>query len=152
MKHKILITGASGFVGRALTLEAFARGFSVRAVSRSTSTYNDEIEYAPVGDINGQTDWRSFLKECNVVVHLAARAHMVENTTKDSINEFRKVNVEGTINLARQAAIAGVKRFVFISTIGVNGAATLTVPFDASDEPDPIPLFKSKRGQGYYTV
>lgn len=133
----MLITGASGFVGKALCLEAVSRGLTVRAASRSESTFPSAVECVFVEDINGSTDWHDTLTGCDVVAHLAARAHVMHDTTAEPFTEFRKVNVDGTLNLARQAASAGVKRFVFISSIGVNGAETFSTPFVVQDEPAP---------------
>jgi nucleoside-diphosphate-sugar epimerase len=135
--HQLLVTGAGGFVGRALTLEAVARGLTVRAASRCYSAFPAMIECVSVGDIDGCTDWLNALKDCDVVVHLAARVHVMHDTKPDPLTEFRKVNVDGTLNLACQAVVAGVKRFVFISSIGVNGAETFNSPFVVQDEPAP---------------
>lgn len=135
--HKLLVTGASGFVGRALSLEAAIRGLAVRTANRSCSTLPVAVECVSVGDIDDGTDWHSALTGCDVVVHLAARAHVMQDATTEPLVEFFKVNVGGTLNLARQAANIGVKRFVFISSIGVNGAETFTLPFVAQDEPAP---------------
>jgi nucleoside-diphosphate-sugar epimerase len=134
---RLLITGANGFVGRALTFEAVARGLMVRAASRCYSAFPETIECVSVGDIDGNTDWHDALTSCDVVAHLAARAHVMHDTTTEPFTEFRKVNVDGTLNLARQAASAGVKRFVFISSIGVNGAETFSAPLAVQDEPAP---------------
>lgn len=134
---RLLITGANGFVGRALSLEAIAWGLSVRAASRSYSSLPAGIESVSVGDIDGRTDWHDALTGCDAVTHLAARAHVISDTTTEPFTEFRKINVDGTLNLARQAASAGVKRFVFISSIGVNGAETFNAPFVVQDEPAP---------------
>lgn len=129
-----LVTGASGFVGKALSLEAVSRGLTVRAASRSLSTLPAEIECVSVGDIDGTTDWHNALSGCDVVVHLAARVHVMHDTALDPLAEFRKVNVDGTLNLARQAAKAGVIRFVFISSIKVNGESTQLGQSFAADD------------------
>jgi nucleoside-diphosphate-sugar epimerase len=121
---RLLITGASGFVGRALCLEAVARGLKVRAASRSCTIFPASIQSVAVVDMDSNTDWMDVLKGCDVVVHLAARVHVMHETTTDPLTEFRKVNVEGTLCLARQAAQAGVRRFVFVSSIKVNGEST----------------------------
>lgn len=136
-EHQLLVTGASGFVGRALSLRAVARGLTVRAACRFSVDFPPNIACVPVGDIGSRTDWRIALMGCDAVVHLAARAHVIRDVRSDPLSDFRKVNVEGTINLARQAACAGVKRFVFISSIGVNGAETFDSPFVVQDEPFP---------------
>lgn len=130
---RLLITGASGFIGQALTVESFSRGFAVRVASRSCAISSATIECVVMGNIDGGTDWHDALRECDVVVHLASRVHVINDASTDPLEEFRKVNVHGTLNLARQAAIAGIKRFIFISSIGVNGAETINTPFDAED-------------------
>lgn len=134
---RLLITGANGFVGRALSLEAIDRGLSVRAESRSYSFFPATIECVSVGEIDSNTDWHDALKGCDVVVHLAARAHIMGDSALNLLPEFCKVNLYGTLNLARQAVEAGVKRFVFISSIGVNGAETFSLPFVVQDAPAP---------------
>ena len=123
---KLLITGANGFVGSALCAKAQEK-FSVIAATRDV-----------VGTIDKNTDWHSVLNDVDVVVHLAARVHVMNDTSSDPLNEFRKINVEGSLNLAQQAIKAGVKRLVFISSIKVNGeSTTLGQPFTANDAPNP---------------
>ena len=134
---RLLITGANGFVGRALSLEAIAGGLHVRAASRSYSSFPAAIECVLVGDIDKSTDWHDALRGCDAVVHLAARAHVMHDTTSDPLVEYRSINVDGTLNLARQAVQAGVRRFVFMSSIGVNGAQTFGKPFSAHDAAAP---------------
>lgn len=134
---KLLITGANGFVGQALTLAAFRRGFNACAAVREISTLPSYIDVVSVGHVDSGTDWSQALKDCDVVVHLAARAHVRDERGSDPLEAFRKVNVEGTLNLARQAAAAGVRRLIFISSIGVNGAETSGAPFSHLDTPAP---------------
>lgn len=134
---RLLITGASGFIGRALSLEANARGLSVRACNRSCIAFPATIECVSVGDIDGSTVWHDALRCCDAVVHLAAKAHVRHDVLFDALAEYRGVNVDGTLNFARQAFAAGVKRFVFVSSIGVNGAETIGSPFAIQDEPIP---------------
>jgi len=120
----ILITGANGFVGRTLCAELVRRGYSVRGALRRAegrSAFVDGVDPAVVGRINALTDWRAALEGCVAVVHLAARVHVMREDERDPQAEYRDVNTEGTLNLARQAAQAGAKRFVFVSTIKVNG-------------------------------
>jgi nucleoside-diphosphate-sugar epimerase len=104
-----------------------------------------------VGDINSHTDWSKAL-EAHGVVHLAARVHVMDDSAQDPLAEFRAVNVEGTLNLARQAAHAGVKRFVFVSSVKVNGEATLPgCPFNVQDPPapaDPYAISKQEAEKG----
>ncbi len=134
---KLLITGANGFVGQALTLEAIRRGFKVCAAVRKPSGLLSSIDVISVGNVDSGTDWSQALTDCDVVVHLAARAHVRGERDLDPLEIFRKVNVEGTLNLARQAASAGVRRFIFISSIGVNGAGTSRAPFSHLSKPAP---------------
>jgi nucleoside-diphosphate-sugar epimerase len=134
---KILITGANGFVGRNLTLESLRRGFKVVAAVRDLSNLPNHINIISIGGVDSCTDWSQALKDCDVVIHLAARVHIKDKIGVDSLEEFRKVNVEGTTNLAQQAVAAGVRRFIFISSIGVNGAETARAPFSHLSEPAP---------------
>jgi nucleoside-diphosphate-sugar epimerase len=90
-----------------------------------------------VGDIDGRTDWKQALSGASVVVHTAARAHVLNEVSKDPLALFRKVNVEGSLNLAKQALAAGVRRFIFISSVGVNGNQTFGQPFTSDDLPNP---------------
>lgn len=120
----ILVTGASGFVGQALCAELLRHGYFVRgAVRQDEGRAALQKGCAPVvvGAINAATDWVAALDGCDVVVHLAARVHVMDDKAVDPLAEFRETNTEGTLNLVRQAAQAGVKRFVFISSIKVNG-------------------------------
>ena len=125
----MLITGANGFVGRALCVMAVNRGMAVRGAIRSPCALTTGVENLVVGNIDNSTNWQDVLRSCEVVVHLAARVHVMQEAAGDPLAEFRRVNVQGTLNLARQAATAGVRRFVFISSIGVNGAQTFQQPF-----------------------
>jgi UDP-glucose 4-epimerase len=95
-----------------------------------------------VGDLDAQTDWSAALAGVNAVVHTAARVHVMQEVAADPLAEFRRVNVQGTLNLARQAAQAGVRRLVFISSVKVNGEATLAGhPFTAQDMPAPLDAY-----------
>jgi len=135
---KLLVTGASGLVGRATCAALKNRGFTVLAGLRSMPVSGSEVDVAHVGRIDGQTNWKSALPGINIVVHLAARVHIMHDLSADPLAEFRRVNVDGTLNLARQAAAAGVRRFVFISSVKVNGE--FTVPgcaFTEADAPNP---------------
>lgn len=121
---RMLITGATGFVGEALCAQASQDGFVVRASLRKQIETLGETETVEVGDINGATDWSSTLRDVDVVIHLAARVHVMHELADNPIEEFRKVNVAGTDNLARCAVARGVKRLVFVSSIKVNGEET----------------------------
>jgi nucleoside-diphosphate-sugar epimerase len=137
----ILVTGSNGFVGRELCRTLRAGGAIVRAAVRKDAGEG----HVEVGDLNGTTDWRAVLKGCDVVFHLAARVHVMADEDKDPLRAYREVNLDGTLNLARQAIDAGVKRFVFVSSVKVNGESTTTQPFRASDVPMPCdPYGQSK--------
>jgi nucleoside-diphosphate-sugar epimerase len=136
----ILVTGGNGFVGLAVLKRAVKDGLhGIRAaVRRPNSVLPLGVDRAVVGNIAVGTDWSVALGGVSAVVHCAARVHVMTETTADPLTEFRRVNVQGTLNLARQAAAAGVKRLVFVSTIGVNGAQTvLGKPFSETDKPNP---------------
>lgn len=150
--QRLVVTGANGFVGLALCAGAADRGFVVRGITRSECQLPGGIEHLVVANLEGDGDWRNALADSQVVIHLAARVHVMNDTVADPLTEFRRVNVQGTLNLARQAAVAGVRRFVFISSIKVNGEATaLGVPFFADGLPaplDPYGVSKMEAEQG----
>lgn len=136
----ILLTGATGFIGRAISAALLANGIThlstVRARHSQETLIADGLRWIEVGDINAQTDWQTPLAGVRTIVHCAARAHVLSECATDALAAFREVNVDGTLRLARQAAEAGVQRFVFLSSIGVNGSQTL-VPFDEAATPHP---------------
>jgi nucleoside-diphosphate-sugar epimerase len=134
---KILITGANGFVGRALCADLIKRDLAVVAAVREKANIVSGTPLV-IGHINSATNWTEALSGVDVVIHLAARVHVMNEVKTDPLAEFRKVNVEGTLNLARQAALGGVKRFVFVSSIKVNGEETQSgKPFTTIDTPNP---------------
>jgi len=139
MTHRVLVTGGQGFVGNALAAGALAAGFSVRISSRQTLIPAEgRLECSQVGDLGATTDWVAALEGVEAVVHCAGRAHVLHDMAADPLAAFRIVNLDGTLNLARQSVEAGVKRFVFISSIGVNGVQTEPGnPFSEVDEPNP---------------
>ena len=139
MSARVLITGGLGFVGKAVVAGALTRRFSVCATSRQKIFQPDKrVEYVQVGDLGLVTDWSLALQGVHSVVHCAARAHVLHETAVDPQAAFRLVNVDGTLNLARQAVAAGVKRFVFLSSIGVNGIQTAPgESFSEADSPHP---------------
>ena len=135
----VLVSGATGFVGRALCVELVQREYGVRAVVRDLSrSLCGHYELVKVSNIDSATDWSCPLHGVDAVVHLAARVHVMCDTATAPLAEFRRVNVEGTLQLARQAAAAGVRRFVYLSSIKVNGESTrLDQTFTADDIPAP---------------
>jgi len=135
----ILITGANGFIGKALCAELLRQGQYVRGAMRSVRLPIENLEAVSTGAIDGETDWTKALLGIKVVVHLAARVHLMKDNAVNPLDEMHKVNVEGAWNLARQAAEAGVQRFIFISSIKVNGEGTLLGrPYTAEDQPAPV--------------
>lgn len=137
----ILVTGATGFVGNALVQRLVAESASdgvVAAVRRLGKSWPKNVQSAQVGDLLPTTDWSTALQGVNAVVHCAARVHVMQDASTDPLEAYRQVNVGGTLNLASQAAHAGVQRFVFVSSIKVNGEATAPgYPFTADDLPAP---------------
>jgi nucleoside-diphosphate-sugar epimerase len=115
-----------------------SNGMAVRGVTRALRNLPIGVENAAVGSIDGNNNWSDVLKGCEIVVHLAARAHIMKESVYDPLVEFRRVNVRGTLTLARQAALAGVPRFVFVSSIGVNGVQSAPgKAFSEADQPNP---------------
>jgi nucleoside-diphosphate-sugar epimerase len=145
---RVLVTGANGFVGGAMTRRfRMEDGISVRASVRRESQLADiGADVVRVADLGPATDWRAAVRDVNVVVHAAARVHVMRDTAADPLQEFRHVNVDGTLRLAQQAAEAGVRRFVFISSIKVNGDATRPGrPFTASDRVAPAGAYGASK-------
>jgi nucleoside-diphosphate-sugar epimerase len=127
---RALVTGANGFVGRATATALLEGGWDVSGTVRSNDG-NFGIPVSLVSDVGSMTveEWRSHLKDIDVVVHLAGRAHVLRETMLDPLAEFRRVNTEGSKTLMMAAISCGVKRLVFVSSIGVNGDNSDTVGF-----------------------
>lgn len=138
-RSEILITGANGFVGRCLTQHLVSEGLSVACVTRTDTQLDAQVaRKILIPSIDGKTDWTKALTGQGVVIHLAARVHVMNDISVDPLAEFRKVNVVGTLNFARQAAKSGVKRFIFVSSVKVNGEHTeVGKPFDENSVTDP---------------
>lgn len=137
---RVLVTGATGFVGSAVVIRcAGESGWELRAAHRGDSSRVPTSGLpVRVGDLRDETDWAKGLNGADAVVHTAARVHMMHDTSANPLTEFRRVNVAATLSLARQAVAAGVRRFVFISSIKVNGDRTLPRhPFSADDQVTP---------------
>jgi len=138
---RIVVTGATGFVGGAVLelLSALTDFELIAAVRKPVSALFGRAKSVHVAGLEADTDWREALQATNVVIHCAARVHVMDDQSSDPLAEFRKVNVVGTLNLARQAAAAGVKRFIFVSSIKVNGEGTAPGhSYRADDVPAPI--------------
>jgi nucleoside-diphosphate-sugar epimerase len=134
-----LVTGASGFIGRAVVGRLAEDGRSVRAASRRTIGAPAASADVVHGiDLAADFDWDPIVAGCDAIVHCAARVHVLNDSATDPLSEFRKVNVAGTLALARTAARAGVRRFVFLSSVKVNGERTAPGrPFTVGDRPAP---------------
>ncbi|GGK10628.1 NAD-dependent epimerase/dehydratase family protein [Pseudomonas matsuisoli] len=134
---RICVTGGQGFIGSAL-VTALARQQTelILPTRRADKNSVQKSGYFEIESIDSSTDWAPALKGCRTVVHLAGLAHIFGGTS-DRLREFRTVNTLGTLRLAEQAIAAGVKRFVFISSIGVNGAFTKDAPFNEETLPSP---------------
>jgi len=132
MTNQVLVTGANGFIGRRLVQVLSAHGYIVR---RCTRNFSEDSDVA-VGEIGPDTDWSTAIAGISTVIHLAGRAHILNETISDPLEEFRRINVDGSLSIARQAEAAGAKRFIFISSIGVNGNQNIS-PFTEDDIPRP---------------
>ena len=135
----LLVTGASGFIGRELCAALAAKGHRVRGAVREDDpgAVPEGVDPVAVGDMGPQTSWSAALRSVQTVVHLAARAHVLRESEPDPLAAFRRVNTAGTETLARAAARSGAKRLVFVSSIGVNGNVTRDTPFRPGDKVAP---------------
>ena len=146
---KVLVTGATGFVGLKLCSDLLANQIEVLATVRSS----EQAAKLPKGavpilikSIDANTDWTSAFTGIDAVIHLAARVHIKQETAADPLSEFRMINTQGTIRLAKAAEEAGVKRFIFMSTIGVNGKSSGVKAYSENDIPAPHNMYSvSKR-------
>jgi nucleoside-diphosphate-sugar epimerase len=146
--RRILVTGATGFVGRVLCETLTREGFLVRAALHSDGPLPEHVsEAVVVGDIAESTDWRRCLDGIDAVVHLAARAHSI-GTPSTSSDEFRVTNALGTRELMRSAVLARVSRFIYLSSVKVNGEGLGDRPYTASDPPDPQDAYANSKYLG----
>lgn len=153
----ILVTGVSGFVGGTLQRHLTAEGRAVRAAYRNAMVKPPAgVQAVSVGDLGPGQDWCTALQGIDAIVHTAARVHVMRDMAADPLVEFRRTNVAGTLNLARQAAAAGVRRFVFISSVKVHGEFTSAgqawMEEDAPAPQDAYGLTKLEAEQGLSTL
>jgi nucleoside-diphosphate-sugar epimerase len=121
----ILVTGSTGYIGSHLLSALAKNNINFRGTFREKSSLpNDSVEYFDIGEINSSTNWRHALSGIEIVVHLASRAHLPSKRSDQFLGEFREVNFYGSTNLAKQCVAMGVKKFIYISSIGVNGEST----------------------------
>lgn len=141
--RRILVTGATGFVGGAVLHALYESGVSLVAHVRAPSgELPGDVKQAIIPNIDADSGWGDALLGADVVIHCAGRVHVMSEAYVDPLSEYRKVNVNGTLALARQAAAAGVKRFIFISSIKVNGEMTPEgAVFRHDDIPAPIDAY-----------
>lgn len=148
----LLVTGANGFVGSAVCRHALKVKGAVIGAVRTPTTMPAGVTTIAIGTMDALSVWIESLRNCSVVVHTAARVHVMDESAADPLSEFRRVNVEGSLNLARQAAEAGVRRFIFVSSVKVNGERTEPAhPFTAQQVPaplDPYGISKMEAEQG----
>lgn len=139
MPSRVLVTGASGFVGSAVVDRLIRESIAVVAAGRVAVSPPRTGKSARTGDLGPVTDWTAALEGCTAVVHCAARVHVMRDGSSDPLAAYRVANVAGALALAEQAAAAGVRRFVFMSSIKVNGEATRPgEPYRATDRPNPV--------------
>ena len=135
----LLVTGARGFLGQQLCHELIGKGYLIKTLSRNTfKMFVEATHFNSLSKMDLDSSVHPILIDIDVVIHLAARVHVMNEVAIDPLAEFRVINVDGTLNLARQAATAGVKRFIFMSSIKVNGEYTnVDKPFTEIDTPNP---------------
>jgi len=154
----ILVTGSSGFVGQSLTKELLITGYDVRGVARTRneSLAESSFDFVPIEDFSKILDWQGMLEGVKVIVHTIARVHIMDDKVENPLDAFRQLNVHATLNLAKQAAVNGVKRFIFISSIKANGEATSAgKPFLETNNTiptDPYGLSKFEAEQGLLEI
>ncbi len=149
--YRIAVTGGNGFVGSALMKALLRQRHKPFSISRKHYELH-QFEEILISGLEAESHWGDILKGCDIVVHLAARVHIMNDDSIDPLVEFRKVNTVGTLNLARQAAVSGVKRFIYLSSIKVNGESTYPgqsfSPNDIFVPDDPYGLSKYEAEQG----
>lgn len=154
---EIVLTGMSGFVGQTLLPRLLNKENNIRAAVRLLNkTLDGQVSQFSIDNICKNQNWESIVTGADIVIHCAARVHVMDDSAANPLDEFREVNTYGTLNLAQQAADAGVKRFIFISSIKVNGESTdLGFPFKPDDTfipTDPYGLSKYEAEIGLHKI
>jgi len=154
---KLLVTGGSGFIGKAICKNLKKKNYTIYITSRRDLISNFKgLKFYKINEIDENTKWFQALDKVSCVIHCAAQTHVEKNLEKNSLSSFRKVNVQGTINLAKQAAKCGVKRFIFLSSIKVNGERTeKSKKFKYNDIPKPEDFYgisKWEAEQGLWKI
>jgi nucleoside-diphosphate-sugar epimerase len=130
MNKTILVTGATGFIGQPLVSYLVNLGYSVRAIVRRPRLLDGiKASLIQIDAMDEETNWREMLQGVDTIIHLAARVHIMRSAEKNPAAAYQRVNVDATRQLAQIAAQVGVRRFVFISSIKVNGESTEAIPF-----------------------
>lgn len=138
-RRTVLVTGATGFVGQAAIERLLANGFEVRAVVRELPSCADrhvKVDWRRIAEISDETDWTEIVSGCDAILHLAARVHVMSEHLSSPLDAYRRTNVAATRCLARAAATAGVRRFLFLSSLKVNGEGRERA-YDECDTPSP---------------
>ena len=153
---RVCLTGSNGFLGRRVS-QVLSSDSTIDLIATARVPLSVENATAvEIAEIDVQTDWSTALHNQQVVIHTAARAHVMKDSVADPLAEYRKVNLDGTLNLARQSAAAGVKRFIFVSSIKVNGEQTSPgQPFQPENETkpfDPYGISKWEAEQGLQQI
>lgn len=143
MNQQIFVTGALGFIGSALIPHLSLQGYPLIAATRHpTNALPIKTQQVAIGDLLSDTNWIPLLKNVDIIIHLAARVHIIHDTSTHPLTEFRRTNTTATLNLAKQAALAGVRRFVYLSSIKVNGEISQPgQPFTVDDTNIPVDLY-----------
>jgi len=140
----ILVTGPTGFIGKKLVSRLVSDSYNINATSRTRVALTSGVSSFNVGELNSDTDWKPALREVECVIHVAALSHC----NIEDKDHLREVNVNGTINLARQAAENGIIRFLFISSIKVNGESTShKAPYSPIDTPAPLDAYGASKAE-----
>ncbi len=155
MNERVLVTGANGFVGRYVCRTLIASGFSPIAGVRDLRIWPELQQAIPglnevslLGDLGTNPKLLDSLSGASVVVHLAARVHMMRESARDPLEEFRKVNVNGTKSIALAAAAAGVRRLIFVSTVKVHGESTSDKPLSEDTPSNPEDPYSISKWEG----